>query len=278
MGPGERDKPGCTLTDCTGPSLPGSVDRRACRLYPHGMVPSAPHPSETEQLLQLFDVLPDVFLFVKDRASRFVQGNRAFLLMHGCRSQADLAGRTDHDFHPPALAAQYVAEDERVMRSGRALEEQAWLVPDHTGMPAWFLCTKLPLFDTAGLVSGLAGILRPFDHAGNAPREYRRLTPAIQLVTTAYQRPLRAGELARACGLSLSQLQREFRRLFGISPSDYILRTRLLVAQRMLERSPATVGEVALACGFYDQSHFTKAFKAHTGLPPQAYRRRGRPD
>ena len=46
----------------------------------------------------------------------------------------------------------------------------------------------------------------------------------------------------------------------------------------MLERSTATVGEVALTCGFYDQIHFTKAFKAHTGLPPRPYRRRGRPD
>lgn len=240
------------------------------------MATPVPRPSEAEQLLELFDVLPDVFLFVKDRASRFVRANRAFLAMHGCRSKADVVGRTDHDFHPPALATQYVAEDERVMRSGKALRDQAWLVPDHTGMPAWFLCTKLPLFDATGTVSGLAGILRPFDHAGNAPREYRRLTPAIQLVTSAYERRIRAGELADACGLSVSQLQREFRRLFRMSPSDYILRTRLLVARRMLERSAATVGEVAVACGFYDQSHFTKAFKAHTGLPPQVYRRRTR--
>lgn len=238
------------------------------------MAPSAPPPTELEQLLELFDVLPDVVLFVKDRASRFVRANRAFLVMHGCRSRSDVVGRTDHDFHPPALAAQYVTEDERVMRSGRPLKDQAWLVPDHTGMPAWFLCTKLPLFDANGKVSGLAGILRPFDHAGNAPQEYRRLTPAIQLVTSGYGRPIRAGELADACGLSLSQLQREFRRLFGMSPSDYILRTRLLVARRMLERSAATVGEVAAACGFYDQSHFTRAFKAHAGMPPQAHRRR----
>ena len=240
------------------------------------MASKVPPPSEAEQLLELFDVLPDVFLFVKDRASRFVRANRAFLMMHGCRSKADVVGRTDHDFHPPALATQYIAEDERVMRSGRPLKDQAWLVPDHTGMPAWFLCTKLPLFDAAGAVSGLAGILRPFDHAGNAPQEYRRLTPAIQLVTSAYERPIRASELAKACGLSVSQLQRELRRLFGMSPTDYILRTRLLVARQMLERSATTVGEVAVACGFYDQSHFTKAFKAHTGLPPQAYRRRAR--
>ncbi|MEX0669896.1 MAG: AraC family transcriptional regulator [Pirellulales bacterium] len=162
------------------------------------------------------------------------------------------------------------------MRLGRPIRDQAWLVPDHTGLPAWYLCTKLPLFDPEGTVSGIAGILRPFDHAGTAPQEYHRLTPALELVTTSYHRPLRTTELAKQCGLSVSQLQREFRRLFGMSPSEYILRTRLLLAQRMLDRSAAGVGEVAVACGFYDQSHFTKAFKAHTGLPPQAYRRRSR--
>jgi hypothetical protein len=57
------------------------------------MAPTAPTPSEAEQILALFDVLPDVFLFVKDRASRFVRANRAFLVMHGCRSNADVVGR-----------------------------------------------------------------------------------------------------------------------------------------------------------------------------------------
>lgn len=232
--------------------------------------------SEAEQALALFDALPDVVLFLKDRRSRFTRVNQAFLAMHGCRSQADVIGRNDHDFHPPALASQYIAEDERVMRSGRPMRDQAWLVPDHTGLPAWYRCTKLPLFDAAGRVSGLAGVLRPFAHPGSVPDAYCRLTPALQMVATDYHRPLRVSHLARACGLSISHLQREFRRLFGMSPSDYVLRTRLLLARRMLDKSSTPVGEVAVACGFYDQSHFTKAFKSHTGLPPQAYRQRSR--
>jgi AraC-like DNA-binding protein len=215
-------------------------------LYFQGMRASSTTASEAEQAIALFDALPDV------------------------------EGRTDHDFHPPALAAHYVAEDERVMRSGPPLREQAWLVPDHTGLPAWYRCTKLPLFDRAGRVSGLAGILRPFAHGGQAPEEYQRLTPALRLVASGYDRPIRVSELATACGPSVSHLQREFSRLFGMSPSDYVLRTRLLLARRMLDQTAKPVGEVAVACGFYDQSHFTKAFKAHTGLPPQAYRRRTR--
>ena len=102
------------------------------------------------QVLDLFDALPDVFLFVKNRESRFVKFNKAWLSMHGCATAADALGKTDYDYHPPALATQYVAEDERVMRSGKPLCDQAWLVPDHTGMPRWYLCTKIPLFDADG--------------------------------------------------------------------------------------------------------------------------------
>ncbi len=229
------------------------------------------------QALDLFDALPDVFLFVKNRESRFVKFNKAWLSMHGCATAADALGKTDYDYHPPALAAQYVAEDERVMRSGKPLCDQAWLVPDHTGMPRWYLCTKIPLFDADGTVSGLAGVLRPFDHAGNAPDDYRRLTPAMEYVLEHYRRPISVADLARRAELSASQLQREFRRLFGMSVGDYLLRLRLLMAQRRLRETADAIGRIAADCGFYDQSHFTRAFKAHTGLAPQQYRRRGGP-
>ena len=229
------------------------------------------------QVLALFDALPDVLLFVKNRESRFVRVNKAWLDHHGCRSAAEAIGRSDDDFHPPALAAQYVAEDQRVMRSGKPLRDQAWLVADHTGMPQWYLCTKLPLFDPAGRASGVAGILQPFDHAGHAPDEYKRLTPALEHVVANYRRPLAVADLAGRAGLSPSQLQREFRRLFRMTVGDYILRLRLLMARRRLRATSDAVGRIATECGFYDQAHFTRAFKRHTGQTPLEYRRRPAP-
>jgi AraC-like DNA-binding protein len=231
-------------------------------------------PSQAEQMLRLFDAIPDVFLFVKDRQSRFVGGNAAWLSMHGYRTVAEIAGKTDNDFHPPALAAQYVAEDRQVMQSARPLRDQSWLVTDSEGRPRWYLCTKIPLLGGRGSVVGLAGILRPFDRAGNAPEEYRRLTPALEHVITQYGRPIACADLARRAGLSVSQLQREFRRLFNISPGDYILWTRLMMARRRLEETADPVRQIAADCGFYDQAHFTRAFRRHAGLPPQHYRRR----
>lgn len=233
-----------------------------------------PVPTQAEQILRLFDDIPDVFLFVKDRQSRFTDGNAAWLAMHGCDTVADVSGKSDADFHPPALAAQYVAEDRQVMRSGRPLRNQSWLVADHMGMPRWYLCTKIPLFDRRDRVTGLAGILRPFDHAGNAPEEYRRLTPVFEYVIANYGRPIACADLARRAGLSVSQLQREYRRLFNISPGDYILYTRLTMARRRLEQTTDSIGRIAADCGFYDQAHFTRAFRKHAGLPPQQYRQR----
>jgi AraC-like DNA-binding protein len=184
---------------------------------------------EAEQTLALFDALPDVYLFVKDRQSRFTRVN------------------------------------------------DAWLVCDQTGMPRWYLCTKLPLFAADGAVSGLAGVLRLFDHAGNAPDEYRRLTPVLEYVIAHYRQRISVEDLAGRAGLSGSQLQREFRRLFGMRVGDYLLRLRILMAQRRLRETADAIGRIATDCGFYDQSHFTRAFKAHTGLPPQQYRRLKKP-
>ncbi|MFM7207286.1 MAG: helix-turn-helix transcriptional regulator [Planctomycetaceae bacterium] len=146
-------------------------------------------------------------------------------------------------------------------------------MPDHTGLPQWYLCTKLPLFAADGGVIGIAGVLRPVSGAGHAPDEYRRLTPVLEHVVTQYRRPLAVGDLARRAGLSASQLQREFRRLFGMTVGDYVLRLRLLMAQRRLRLTTDAAGRIATDCGFYDQAHFTRAFKRHTGQTPLEYRR-----
>ncbi len=227
-----------------------------------------------EQLVALFDYLPRVYLFIKDRESRFVKVNRGFLFLHGFRSDHEVLGRTDFDFHPPALASQYVEEDRRVMKSGEPLSDQIWLVLGYDGLPRWFLSTKIPLFGLEREVVGIAGVMRPYEHAGLAPGDYDRLTPVMEFVHREFGNRIGVEELAAKANLSVSQLQREFKRLFRMSPSDYLSKVRLLMARRRLEESGDPIGTVALDCGFYDQSHFTRAFRSETGIPPLEYRRR----
>jgi AraC-like DNA-binding protein len=224
----------------------------------------------------LFDHLPDTYLFVKDRAHRFVQVNAALARLEGCRSPDDMRGLTDFDFHPPTLAAQYVAEDDRVMARREPLIDQLWLVPGADGVPLWYRSTKVPLIDRDDQVLGIAGVMRPAAQPGQHPAEYARLGKALDLVLNRYSEALTVGQLARAAHLSISQLQREFMRLLGQTPSEYITRVRVLLARRTLERSDTAVGRIALDLGFYDQSHFTRVFRRQTGLTPLAYRKRFR--
>lgn len=223
---------------------------------------------------ELFDVLPHIFLFIKSREHRYVKVSRALWSLHGCTAESEMLGHTDFDFNPPALAAQYVEEDRQVMATGQPLVDQVWLVQSADGTPRWYISSKFPLFDAKREVIGIAGVMRLHDLAGAAPGAYRRLTQACEFVLANYDQPIAITDLASRAHLSPSQLQREFRRLFGMNPGEYILRVRLLMARRQLEDTSAPVGQIALDCGFYDQSHFTRAFRASTGLAPLAYRQR----
>ncbi len=226
-----------------------------------------------ENIAALFEHLPRVYLFVKNRDNQFIHVNRSWMELFGCASQSEVFGKTDYDFNPPALAAQYVEEDRRVMKTRQILADQVWLVPGGDGLPLWYYCTKLPLLDRRQNVIGVVGFMRPCEEAGEAPGDFHRLSPACQYVLAHYAEPITIADLAKRAHLSTSQFQREFRRLFGMSPGDYLLHVRLLMARRALEKTSAAVGTIALDCGFYDQSHFNRAFRLKTGLRPLEYRR-----
>jgi AraC-like DNA-binding protein len=224
----------------------------------------------------LFDHLPDTYLFVKDRAHRFVHVNDSLARLNGCRDATGMLGRTDFDFFPPAMAAQYVAEDDRVMNRCEPLIDQLWLVPGADGVPLWYRCSKVPIAKSQKNVIGIAGVMRPAAQSGKLPEDFARIGKALDLVLSRYGEPLVVGDLARVAGLSISQLQREFIRLLKLTPTAYMAKVRVLMARRALERSDQSVGAIALDMGFYDQSHFTRVFRHQTGLTPLAYRQRFR--
>ncbi|HEY1064820.1 MAG TPA: AraC family transcriptional regulator [Pirellulales bacterium] len=229
-----------------------------------------------DALLDLFDPLPGIYLYVKDRESRFVRANQEVCRVVGARIPAELVGRTDFDFFPTAIAAQYVAEDRRVLESGEPLSNQVWLVPGNDGLPRLYLCSKIPLFDRVGRVVGLAGIKRPYEHSAGNLDGYGRLSKVVAYVAERYHQPIEIAELAAHVGISTSQLQREFSRHFGITPTSYLREVRIGMARRLLETSDAPVSTIAYDCGFFDQSHLTHHFKKITGMTPLKYRQRFR--
>ena len=67
-----------------------------------------------------------------------------------------------------------------------------------------------------------------------------------------------------------------FRRHHGLSLPSYVRRLRLNWAAERIAVTDTPIAEIALASGFADQSHFTRAFHRQLGLPPARFRRRTR--
>ena len=86
-------------------------------------------------------------------------------------------------------------------------------------------------------------------------------------------RRLAVGALAAAEGIHPVHAIRAFQRFYGCTPAAFARRRRLDAAAEALRTGDASLVEVALAAGFADQSHFTRAFTAAYGLSPARYRR-----
>ena len=83
--------------------------------------------------------------------------------------------------------------------------------------------------------------------------------------------------IASQLGLHPVYLARRFRRHFGCSPAEYRMRCRLRTAIEGLRQSESSLGQIAQESGFFDQSHFTHAFKERFGHSPGVYRSRLKP-
>jgi len=98
------------------------------------------------------------------------------------------------------------------------------------------------------------------------------LVRARELLDAHFPESLSLEEIAAAVGVHPIHLARTFRTHYRCTPGDYVRRLRLEFALRELCSSDLPLIEIAMAAGYYDQSHFAKAFKAHTGLSPTRFR------
>jgi AraC-like DNA-binding protein len=80
-------------------------------------------------------------------------------------------------------------------------------------------------------------------------------------------------ELAEQCGLSVNHFSRAFKQSTGLAPHQWLIRRRVEVATAVLSNPHISLAEVALICGFADQSHLTRVFSHIMGTSPGAWRR-----
>lgn len=90
------------------------------------------------------------------------------------------------------------------------------------------------------------------------------------LLADCYQQKLSLEAVAEQAGISKFHLIKEFKRCYQLTPHQYQIQQRLNHARAQLKRGISAV-DVALNCGFHDQSHFSKAFVSAMGISPSAY-------
>jgi AraC-like DNA-binding protein len=108
---------------------------------------------------------------------------------------------------------------------------------------------------------------------GLAPWQARR---AQELMQDQLAGDPTSAELASACGMSVRHFARAFKATMGAPPHRWLLERRVERAKELLAGDNDPISDVALACGFADQSHLTRVFRAATGTSPGAWRRQQR--
>jgi PAS domain S-box-containing protein len=223
------------------------------------------------QLGELFNYLPMVVFYSKDRSGAFTGCNRRFEEFHGLEPGGAI-GLTDYDLHSVEIADRYRAEDKQVMESGLPTPNRTWMVPGAKGVLRWWISRKTPVRSEDGAVRGLAGVMYEISGAGGVTEPFARIEPALNLIHGQEPGPLPSAELAAACNYSESQFNRVFRKIMVQSPRSYILKHRLEIAKDLLARTDLTLSTIAGRVGFYDASDFGKRFREEEGATPRQYR------
>jgi AraC-like DNA-binding protein len=231
------------------------------------------------QLAELFDCLDEVLVWVKDRDGRYCWVNRAFLINYAMERNAsqegegseELLGKTDYDLSPTFLADQFRQDDEHVL-AGKRIVNRIELVGQPDGLTVWNVTNKVPLIDAYGSIIGTAGISRRLNTLSQDIVPGTEFGPVLAYMRDHYHSPIPNRQLARLAHMSVRAFERKFHGCFHLTPQKYLRKLQMRMAGRALVYSNRSLAEVALSCGFADQSHFTREFRRHFGRTPRAYR------
>lgn len=95
---------------------------------------------------------------------------------------------------------------------------------------------------------------------------------AISYINDNLSEEFLVSDLAELTGFSLFHFIRSFKKEMGLTPKEYIIQQRINMAVALIQKeSRLPLNQIALECGFYDQSHMNKYFKLYKGITPSIY-------
>ncbi len=225
------------------------------------------------EIFRLFEHIPDIMFFMKDREGRITAASQSFAVQMGGTGEEDILGKDAFDLCPRELARGYAADDRRVMETGRPLVNWLELNQGPDGDVGWFLTEKVPVYGKGGAVIGIAGVTRNISKSRMLLKPYDEFSAVIEYIRDHLAERIEIPALARLAHRSLNHFERRFKQVFGMPPSRYIVQLRIHTAARLLAGTSRPVSAIAREVGFYDQSALTRYFKRIMGVTPTAFRK-----
>ena len=225
---------------------------------------------------QIFDGFGDVVFCVKDRQGIYRSVNLAFLERVNGNDKSELIGKSASQVFTSALALGFDSQDELVFETGRSIQDQLERITNSDGSIGWYLASKFPVCDESGSIVGLVGISQDLNWPSESDLELANLKSIVEYINDNLDQPLRTEQLATRISFSVVQLDRRMKRVFRLSTKKFIMKCRLEKATRQLASTDISVSDIALACGFTDQSALTRQFRAATSDTPANFRKKNR--
>lgn len=121
-------------------------------------------------------------------------------------------------------------------------------------------------------------ILRTYCTFNSVIREYEgglpkyKLKQSIDYINAHLDDEIKLADIAKILGMSQYYFCRLFKQSMGVAPYQYVMEKRVERAKDLLRHKNVAIADIALQCGFANQSHFTKNFRKLTGTTPKAFR------
>jgi PAS domain S-box-containing protein len=224
----------------------------------------------------LFDHMTDMVYFIKNDQGQYVVVNRSLVERCGYSNKSDLIGCTADQIYPHPLGERYRAQDELLLQTGKSILNQLELQLYPGGGRGWCLTHKVPLKNKEHKVIGLVGISKDLHAPIEKSEDYSLFARTIQFVQTHYDQSFTISDLARMTELSPYQFEQRIQKIFEITPGQFVHKVRMDAAVSRLKETDDPIASVALACGYADQSTFSRQFKHTVGISPGQYRRMSR--
>jgi AraC-like DNA-binding protein len=225
--------------------------------------------ADLDLLSAMMEPLTECPFFVKNADLRYVAANSAMAAICGLSHPKDIIGLRAGDIFRPDTAQHYELLDRKVLATRRGVRDLLELTG--VGQHHWLLYSRTPICDDHDQAVGVIGTSRRLTVAESREPAVERVAKVIQKLRGHAAEPLDVSRLAVLAGVSISQLERDARRVLGVTLRQFQQRGRMHLGMALLD-SDMSIAAIASDCGFADQSAFARRFRVLVGTSPQRFR------